>query len=282
VLARARQGRHRGSPGQTAPCQQEVVSSQPPRRQPELPSLETERHHLITVLIIQQKSPRCIGHLEDFLVAQLSNFPIGQLSNLALGQVTNLCRSARAPASARLETPSLDRMLLTCALAVERLTLNLPAISGLLNPSTTSASTSCSRGVRSWPGEAGQCDDLYVGMSFADGPGGCRTRMGVGALIGLSSLLRDERRMTGAVSSFVVRHSSALHTTAICAPCPGSLSIANLAPTAWARSRMMHNPRRSGGTRLGSKPHLQPLPDTNAPGGRCFHHHQQRGSFCCS
>jgi hypothetical protein len=55
--------------------------------------------------IIQQKSSRHIGHLEDFV--------IGQVSNILPGQVTNLRRSARAIASARLETPSLDRMLLT-------------------------------------------------------------------------------------------------------------------------------------------------------------------------
>jgi len=46
------------------------------------------------------------------------------ISHLAalFDQVTSLRCSAKATASARLETPSLERMWLTCALAVERLT----------------------------------------------------------------------------------------------------------------------------------------------------------------
>ena len=59
---------------------------------------------------------------------------------------------ARAIASPRLETPSLDRMLLTCALTVERLTHNRSAISKLVNPLTSKAKTSRSRRVRSRPG----------------------------------------------------------------------------------------------------------------------------------
>lgn len=54
---------------------------------------------------IKQKSPGRIGHLGDFYISHLAN--------IFIGQVTNLCFSARATASARLETPSLDRMLLT-------------------------------------------------------------------------------------------------------------------------------------------------------------------------
>jgi hypothetical protein len=61
--------------------------------------------HLSIGLIITEEAPRRIGHLGDFC--------IGQVSNLFLGQVTNLCRRARAIASARLETPSLHRILLT-------------------------------------------------------------------------------------------------------------------------------------------------------------------------
>ena len=79
------------------------------------------RRRIVLPCILQQKSPRCIGHLEDFAIGQVSNLFIGQVSNLFVGQVsnlfidqaTNLCRSARAIASTRLETPSLDRMLLT-------------------------------------------------------------------------------------------------------------------------------------------------------------------------
>jgi hypothetical protein len=55
--------------------------------------------------IMTYKSSGCIGHPEDL--------GIGQVYSLSLGQVTSLCCKARAMASARLETPSLDRMLLT-------------------------------------------------------------------------------------------------------------------------------------------------------------------------
>jgi hypothetical protein len=54
--------------------------------------------------LIQQQTSRRISHLEDFVIGQVFNF---------FGQMTSLSRSARAVASARLETPSLDKTLLT-------------------------------------------------------------------------------------------------------------------------------------------------------------------------
>lgn len=136
------------SPSQTAPA---PASKKwyAANRLGDSPGFCRPRRSGIILLSIQQKSPRRIGHLGDFTIGQVSNLLIGQVSNLYIGQVTNSRRSARAIASARLETPSLDRMLLTCALAVERLTVNRSAISGLFNPSTIRASTSRSRGVRS-------------------------------------------------------------------------------------------------------------------------------------
>jgi hypothetical protein len=79
------------------------------------------RRRIVLPCILQQKSPRCIGHLEDSTIGRVSNLFIGQVSSLSVGQMSslftdqaiNLCRSARAIASARLETHSLDRMLLT-------------------------------------------------------------------------------------------------------------------------------------------------------------------------
>jgi hypothetical protein len=56
-------------------------------------------------VVVMQKPSRRIGHLEDFV--------IGQMSNFFVGQVTNPSRSDLAIASARLETPSLDKTLLT-------------------------------------------------------------------------------------------------------------------------------------------------------------------------
>lgn len=64
-------------------------------------------------------------------------------------QVTSLLRRARATASARLETPSLEKMLLAWERTVVTLMNSRSAIWGLFNPSTISASTSRSRGVRS-------------------------------------------------------------------------------------------------------------------------------------
>ena len=95
--------------------------------------------HFSTSDSIKQKPPGRIGHLGDFC--------IGQVANISIGQVTSSCFNARATASARLETPSLDKMLLTCALAVERVTTNRSAISGLLSPSTIKDSTWRSRRV---------------------------------------------------------------------------------------------------------------------------------------
>jgi hypothetical protein len=88
---------------------------------PAVARVASTRDGQVLPCILQQKSPKCIGHLEDSAIGQVSNLFIGQVSNLSIGQMSNLftgqainlCRSARAIASARLETPNLDRMLLT-------------------------------------------------------------------------------------------------------------------------------------------------------------------------
>jgi hypothetical protein len=67
----------------------------------------------LLIPIIQQKLSRRIGHLESFAIEQVFNFLIGQVSYPLTGQMTNLLRSARDIASARLDTPILDRILLT-------------------------------------------------------------------------------------------------------------------------------------------------------------------------
>ena len=145
-----------------------VLPSETERHRPEVQGAcrsFTSRPFPLSGLSIHQKFPGCIGHLgsspighvsnlllghvSSFLLGHISGLPPGHTSSLLLGQVTNLRRSARAIASARLETPSLDRMWLTWARAVERLTVNRWAMSGLLNPSTIRARTSRSRVVRS-------------------------------------------------------------------------------------------------------------------------------------
>jgi hypothetical protein len=70
-----------------------------------------------------------VGHLEESAIGRFYDAVIGQMTRFTVRwskcravrlqrppgffQVTSLDRSARATASARLETPSLDRMLLT-------------------------------------------------------------------------------------------------------------------------------------------------------------------------
>jgi hypothetical protein len=61
--------------------------------------------HLLCEPSIQETPPRRIRHLRGF--------GVGQVSDFCIGQVTRFDRSASAIASPRLETPSLDRMLLT-------------------------------------------------------------------------------------------------------------------------------------------------------------------------
>ncbi len=70
-------------------------------------------------------------------------------------QVTRRLRSASVTASVRLATPNLDRMLLTCDLTVDGLTVRLPAICVLFSPSIIGVRTSRSRSVRSRPGAGG-------------------------------------------------------------------------------------------------------------------------------
>lgn len=88
----------------------------------------------------------------EFLVGRMEHFSYWTFVQSFHNHVTSLSRSARATAPARLETPSLARTLLTCALAVDRLTLNRSAISGLVNPLTIKVNTSYSREVRLWSG----------------------------------------------------------------------------------------------------------------------------------
>src|SRR5450759_4605956 len=71
------------------------------------------------------------------------------------GQGTIRLRSASVTASVRLATLNFDRMLLTWDLIVDGLTVSLPAIWVLFNPSTIKARTSRSRSVRSRPGVGG-------------------------------------------------------------------------------------------------------------------------------
>ena len=40
--------------------------------------------------ILQQKPPKCIGHLEDSAIGQVSNLFIGQVSSLSIGQMSSL------------------------------------------------------------------------------------------------------------------------------------------------------------------------------------------------
>ena len=70
-------------------------------------------------------------------------------------QETMWFRSASVTASVRLATPSFDRMLLTCDLIVDGLTVSLPAICVLFSPSIIKDKTSRSRSVRSSPGGGG-------------------------------------------------------------------------------------------------------------------------------
>src|SRR5689334_12829375 len=70
-------------------------------------------------------------------------------------QDTMLLRSASVTASVRLATPNLERMLLTCDLMVDGLTVNLAAICVLFSPSIIRPRTSRSRSVRSRPGAGG-------------------------------------------------------------------------------------------------------------------------------
>lgn len=65
-------------------------------------------------LTIKQKPPRYIGHLRSLLA--------GHLTDSIIPHLTSFWRIAIAMASARLVTAILERMLLTCAFTVERLT----------------------------------------------------------------------------------------------------------------------------------------------------------------
>src|SRR5450756_719047 len=71
------------------------------------------------------------------------------------GQGMIRLRNANVTASVRLATSNFDRMLLTWDLIVDGLTVSLPAICVLFNPSTIKARTSRSRSVRSRPGGGG-------------------------------------------------------------------------------------------------------------------------------
>ncbi len=66
------------------------------------------------------------------------------------------CSTARAAAWVRFDAPSFEMQALTWCPTVPGLITSRSAISALLNPLTTSASTSCSRLVKSYPNFGGR------------------------------------------------------------------------------------------------------------------------------
>src|SRR6266540_1855912 len=82
-------------------------------------------------------------------------------------------RNASVTASVRLATPNLERILLTWDLIVDELTVSLPAIWVLFNPSTMRVRTSSSRSVRSSRGADGSsqfiCRDILEQIADRSG-----------------------------------------------------------------------------------------------------------------
>src|SRR5690349_10255004 len=83
--------------------------------------MDTKNRSISYHFILLQKLPHRIHQPGNFYIRHL-----GEIQEKT--QETICVRRASVTASVRLPTPSLDKILLTCDLIVDRLTINLPAI----------------------------------------------------------------------------------------------------------------------------------------------------------